>query len=230
MTVAAAPAQPYRGSVGSRLRAHRVIIAVAAMLLLFAIAALVAVVLLDPPSPRPPCSFGEPCPPETGAPRALQGAVWTSSVGAQIEYDPSDVVSKRADTIVLKSIGGWLEVITRRSTDYQGLYREQLESLKEDYSLVESHNLARTLLGPNVGYQRGIGADYCGNLTTSQGGVSPVDTIVMAASKEGVSTFVALVTADCSKTHNERESPFDAHELRAADKVLNTFRWPSEAR
>jgi hypothetical protein len=236
VTAAAAPAPPlhHRGEIESQLRAHHVIVAFAAGLIVLAVATLVAVILLKPAHARPPCAFGQPCPPPQGAPRALRGTVWKSSAGPQVEYDADtwSPASKKGDSIIFEgvNIDGLLYVITSKSTDYRSLYRDELGSLKDKFNLVESHSAARTLLGPNVGYQPGIGADFCGNVTSDQGGTIPVDTIAMAASKDGVSAFFALVTTDCSKTNNDQKTPFYADDLRAGDTLLNTFRWPSEIR
>jgi hypothetical protein len=194
------------------------------------LAALVVVLLLAPPKAHPPCSFAQPCPPPR-VPRQVRGTVWRSSLGFQLEYSSGwSVGSQDSDGIVLtsKDFDGVVKVAGRRSTDYRRLYKDEIGSLKSKFNLTESTDEARAVVGPNVGYQSGVGADYCGNTTSNQGGAIPVDTVAMAASKDGVSAFVALVSADCKKTDNDSESPLYDLSLARADQLLNTFSWPSQ--
>jgi hypothetical protein len=194
-------------------------------------ASLLAVGLMNPAKARPACSFGEPCPPPPGRSRELRGTLWKSSQGFTIEYSSFWHASQKSgDAIVLESDAGLLVVAGRKGSDYRGLFDDKLSVLKRNLNLVKSNDPARAVLNPNVGYQPGMGEDYCGNATTNSGGVVPVDTIAEAATKDGVSAFTAFVSIDCKKTNNSRKSPIAASELGIADTLLNTFRWPSETR
>jgi hypothetical protein len=194
-------------------------------------AALLAVGLMNPSKAKPPCSFGQPCPPPQGRPRALRGTLWKSDLGFQVEYSAFWHASQKSgDAIVLESDAGLLVVAGQKGTDDRGLFDDKLSVLKRNFNLVKSNDPAREVLNPNVGYQPGIGQDYCGNATTNSGGVVPVDTVAQAGTKDGVSAFTAFVSIDCKKTNNDRKSPIAASELGIADQLLNTFRWPSEAR
>jgi hypothetical protein len=233
VTTAAAPAPafPPRGEAGTKLRRPVLIGVALGVLGLIVLVALLVSGLRSPAKARPACSFGQPCEPPPGRVPAARGTLWKSDLGFQIEYPNGwNAAQKSGDALVLESKVGALLVAGRRGGDYKGLFDDKIGTLKGNLNLEESNDPARQILSPNVGYQQGMGKDYCGNATNSQGGVIPVDTVAMAASKDGVSAFVAFVSADCKKTNNSRKSPVAAHELGLADAVLNTFRWPSEAK
>ncbi|MDQ2984058.1 MAG: hypothetical protein M3R70_09070 [Actinomycetota bacterium] len=228
---APAPALPPRGEARGRLSTPIMIGAAIGALVVIVLGALLVVSLLKPAKAHPACAFGQPCPPPKGQSRALRGTVWKSNAGFTIEYSSAWSVSqKSADTIVLESNAGAVVVSGKRGTDYKGLFDDKISTLERNLSLQRSNDPARALLRPNVGYQPGMGGDYCGNATSNQGGTVPVDTAAMAATKDGVSAFVAFVSVDCKKTDNSRKSPIAAGELGAADLLVNTFRWPSEAK
>ena len=233
MTAVAAPAPaiPPRGEARTRLRKPVLIGAAIVGIAVVAGVTLLVVGLNNPAKARPACSFGEPCPPPPGRSRELRGTLWKSNQGFTIEYSSFWHASQKSgDAIVLESDAGVLVVAGAKGTDYRSLFDDKLSVLKRNFNLVKSNDPAREVLHPNVGYQSGMGEDYCGNATTNSGGVVPVDTVAEAATKDGVSAFTAFVSVDCKKTNNSRKSPVGASELNIADAMLNTFRWPSETR
>jgi hypothetical protein len=227
---AAAPPMTFRerGEAQSRLRGLGVLFALAVALLVLVLAGLLAAALQRPHA-RPLCSFGEPCQPPAGTVRTSRGTVWKSGLGLSLEYgaDVWSPVATSKDDVTFRGDGGFLYVITRKSSDYRGLYDQSVGVLKRKFALAPSDDPARTVLGPNVGYEPGVGADYCGSGTSTQGGTIPVDTVAMAASRGGISAFVALVTPDCAKTDNYKHSPLGAQDLTDADRLLDTVQWPS---
>jgi hypothetical protein len=231
---AAVPAGAPRGELGSRLRSPVVIGVFVGVLALLVLAALLAVKLKAPPKAKALCQFGQPCPPPVGQ-RILRGTLWKSSLGFTVEHSRIWNVEKQAGDELVLSVSSragdtWaLDIRGKRTTDYKGLLDDELGSLKSKFSLAKNDNPGRSLLGANVGYQQGKGGTYCGNDTTSQGGVTDIDAIVEAASKDGISIVVSFVGPDCTKTAIKGESPLNAPELQVADGVLNTIRWPSES-
>jgi hypothetical protein len=75
-----------------------------------------------------------------------------------------------------------------------------------------------------VGYRDGVGGAYCGTVTTPQGEGDRLDVIVMAATDGHVTAVQSIVTEDCHKV----DGPATSEDLKLAESVLNTVRWPGE--
>ena len=85
-------------------------------------------------------------------------------------------------------------------------------------SLAQDTTTADRVLGPAVGYRRGVGELLTGALDTAQGPGAPVDVLVMAATDDRVTVVMTLVCLHSVKA--------DAFAL--TDTLMNDFRFPSE--
>ena len=194
---------------------------------------LLGVVIADPdrkaPCPKGDKICGEPPKPPTGAAALVNGVVWKSDVGAQMEYYPGlwEVVEKGARDLKLKlNIDGrpdldiflWVRVAPVSEKTPEQLAGDRIDSLKDDIlALKEDPSLGAAILSPAIGYVDGIGAPYQGAADTPQGPGNPIQVLLMASKDDKVS---AVVTAATTST--------DRHLFGLADTLLNTFRFPSQ--
>jgi hypothetical protein len=181
--------------------------------------------------PQAPCETLGDCGPVrssalgTGSPLVVK-TPWRSALGFQLEYDPAHwtVAGSGPQDLTLRGENG--EVLTiegAQGTQPADLLEARVAKLRDDLPDIKANaDPRREVLGPSIGSRQGIGAVYCGTISTPQGGNSAADVVVLAASAEGGSPGVAvsLVTNSCQAAPNEQIG------FLRADAVLNTFRWP----
>ena len=192
---------------------------------------LVAVLVTDPDR-KPPCPKGdEICgkPPKPATAALVNGVLWKSDLGAQMEYYPNlwTVVEKDPRDLKLKlNIPGrsdldlfvWVRVAPAADADLKELTDDRIGALDDDIlALKQDTSLAAEILSPAVGYVDGVGAAYQGAADTPQGPGNPVHVLLMASADDKVS---AIVTA--ASTSSERNL------FGLADTLLNTCRFPSQ--
>jgi hypothetical protein len=134
--------------------------------------------------------------------------VRSGRAGVSLHGDSSQVVS----------------IVGRRNTTVGELFRDRLAELERDIpDLVELEDPVRTILGPSIGYEDGVGAVFCGTISTSQGWNARVDVVLLAARVGRLAAAFSLVTDSCGT------SPTDAVFMEA-DTLLNTFAWSARER
>jgi len=195
----------------------------------FAAILLVSLLILwraAPAAPTAPCVNPVDCPPPRGPPRLVVGHPWKSaSLGFSLEFDDSawavDADSRRGLELGNDNAILWIRGV--RGANVQNAFelgRRHFENLAFELA---PNRPSRRVLGAGIGYRRGIGSAYC---VTIRGLGARDDVIILAASDGTVSVVAAIITGHCDKSPSG-ELGFG---LQQADTVLNTFRWPSEAR
>jgi hypothetical protein len=101
------------------------------------------------------------------------------------------------------------------------LLERRIDDLRDDVlGLTEDTNPDAVLLGPSVGYRRGVGGVFGGNVDTPQGPGDPLTVVVMAATDGKATVVMSLVASQTAVSIPAVMS--------AGDTVMNTFRFPSE--
>jgi hypothetical protein len=221
-----------RGQHPARLAGERLL-----LVFLFGVIALLALAgilisVLGPPAEPAGCAPSRPClPPERSLPPLRVGSVWQSSAfGFELEYDSRvwTAVDEDEEAIALVGDGFALEVKLTERKQLRRALVDQLAELRNRYnrSFQPNASPARRILGPSIGYRRGLGPEagaraYCG--TASAGGeMAQADVVILAAADRAAGAIVTVESDDCSKTA-ARSGAF-----AAADRVLNSVLWPTE--
>jgi hypothetical protein len=194
--------------------------------------------VLHPPAPPYPFHRGrggsrlrrQPRPP-TSAPALVAGTVFTSpDIGYRVEFSPHlwSVVRQTGTDLELQVNSNRVTVIVtlegEASADHstaalQALVDRRIGELGADTVVLSRDTDPKdAVLGPSVGYLRGVGQSLAGVTDTPQGPSSAVVAVVMAAG-DGTANIVVSVVADKAV----RKQAFEV-----ADTLMNTFRFPSE--
>jgi hypothetical protein len=224
---------PIRGHRGGRMRRGIMLGFFGAVLAVVLAVTAVLVTSAAPPAPKsdcpkPPC--GQPPEPPKGAlaPALVAGRLFKSPGGGyQLEFDPKLwAITDRTQTDVefqVKSSRVIVLVQIRsqpadRATPDQAL-SARLDALGGDIlGLARETKPSKQLLGPTVGYQRGVGEALTGVTDTPQGPGSPVAVVVTAATDGQRTVTFTLITDE-----SVRKPAFTV-----TDTLMNTFRFPSE--
>jgi hypothetical protein len=187
------------------------------------------------PGPTPtPCVGGGPCgAPPTGAPPSGPQAgllaltpeqLWRSSdLGYEFDFDPKlwSIQKESATDVILRSNEPgspflvWISGVQASEATPDQLMAARFRDLRSQVLGLERNDGA-PILGPAIGYLRGVGARYVGQVDSPQGPGVHVDVDIMAATDRGVTAAVAVVS-----DHGATEEA-----LQQADSLLNTFLWP----
>ena len=237
MSVIHPPAPPFpfhRGRAGSRMRRQWLLGVFGLVLVVVVGAAASAVISVAPPPPQPACPdgpCGKPPRPAAGPPALVAGTVFTSpDLGYRVDFSPHlwSVVRQTGTDLELQVNSSRATVIVtlegEAGADHspaalQALVDRRIGELgNETVSLNADSDPRDAVLGPAVGYLRGVGQILSGVTDTPQGPGSAVVAVVMAAG-DGTANVVVSVVAD-------RAVRKDAFEV--VDSLMNTFRFPSE--
>lgn len=207
-----------------------ILLAAASTVLLGGLAAVAGAVFSAGPKPICPTTGSCGKPPQLAKPLVTQRVWRSTSIGYRLEYDPKRWVlfAEDGDGLSLRSRLGDLAlsltaVPAAESRPRQLLDRE-LDVLGGGVlGLAPDDDPAHRLLGPNVGFHDGPGGAYAGALDSPQGIGAPVGALVMSAGDRRVTVVASTVTTEMS-------DPERRQLLQEADSVLNTIRFPSEAR
>lgn len=217
------------------------------------ILAAIVVVGLKPPPPEPPCDPGLPCvpgppiglatpaataspyvpidaPPEPGAPPFIAGTLWTSPLGFSFEYDPLTwrVTESSDSRVVLEMLdldASAVFVATARATSPQALLAQLLADVDAvAIGRVVDDDSYDALLGPSIGYVRGVGDVYAATLLSAGGVPAQPLGITALASTSGELTVGLVVIA--GSPDQRVGSDTLQHRVRAlADDLLKTVSW-----
>ncbi len=226
-----------RGHAGSRLRRRWLLGVFGLVLVVIVGAAAGAVVSVAPPPPQPECPSHRPCGkpprPAPNTPALVSGSVFTSpELGYRVEFSRRlwRVVRQDGTDLELQVNSDRVTVILtiegEASTDHSAaalatLVDRRISELGADTLVLSPDTDPRdTILGPSVGYRRGVGQILAGVTDTPQGPSSAVIAVVMAAGDGQANVVVSLVTDKAAK-----KAAFEV-----ADSLMNTFRFPSEVR
>ncbi|MFL5799220.1 MAG: hypothetical protein ACJ77A_14970 [Actinomycetota bacterium] len=224
---------PVRGHRGGRLGRGILIGVFAAVLAIVLGVAAVLITSSAPPAPKsdcpkPPC--GQPPEPPKGslAPALVAGTQFVSPGGGyQLEFDPklwtiTDQNRTDVDFHVQNPNVTVIVQIRAQPADQatpEDALNARLDALGGDIlGLAKVTKPSEELLGPAVGYQRGIGQALSGVTDTPQGPGSPVAVIVTAATDGTTTVTFTLITDQAI-----RKAAFTV-----TDTLMNTFRFPSE--
>ncbi|HEY0443128.1 MAG TPA: hypothetical protein VGC90_02800 [Candidatus Limnocylindrales bacterium] len=218
------------------------------VLLLVIFAAIAWSYFSQPKSAQPACpNPGQPCvvPPRqpTGAPALHLGTVWQSSeLGFAVEYSPSEWQAGDQDArgirldLAPQAVsgmgfdGGQVLAIVRgvpsSEASPEQLVTQEVDLLRQNVPDIEvDAQPAHAILGPEIGYQPGIGKVYAGTTDGSAGGAIPVSASILASTDGRISTMFVLVVVDPGAG-----SP-DGTLLDAArhvgDSLVNAVTWPA---
>ncbi len=182
-----------------------------------------------PPSPSPePTASPTPTEPPS-VPELRAGQVYRSELGFEVEFNPGlwqvarqssrelDLVIRLSGFDVFLTIQG---VPAREATPKQLLDRRLGELDDDILGLAKDTDPDLEILGPSVGYRSGVGGLFAGNVDTPQGPGDPLTVVVMAATDHRATVVMSLVAS-------ERSAPIAAV-FAEGDRVMNTFRFPSE--
>lgn len=209
----------------SRMRAPLLLAVFIGLLVGLVVVAGVAIWVRRPGPETPSCPPDKLCGnPPTGSGALVTSTTWRSSLGVQVEYNDSrwslDASSDTELRLRLGSAGSiWIQV--SKGSSPQEMFDGRLDDLRSVSSDLDPDTKPeREILGPSVGYRDGPGGAYAGTVDTAQGPGDPIAVAVMASDEGDVTVVVSVVAAQ---------------EIRGAvffeaDSLLNTLRWPSEAR
>ena len=233
MSVAVPPAPPppiySRGEHHGRIGRHRVLVIFVGVLVVGVVIATLLVKGNAPPAPQPVCPTlpcgKPPTPPTSTAAAFVPGTPFTSSkYGYRFDFDPRfwKITSRDASEVEL-AISGSVILTLQGHAPSEGTPEELMSARADDLplnlvSLTQDATTADRVLGPAVGYRRGVGEVLTGALDTAQGPGAPVDVLVMAATDGRVTVVMTLVCLHSVKA--------DAFAL--TDTLMNDFRFPSE--
>ena len=196
----------------------------------------------QPSCPNP----GQPCvaPPRqpTGAPPLHLGTVWQSSeLGFGLEYSPrawqageQDGRGIRLDMSpqAISAMGfsaGQAIVVVRAvpasEATPQQLVSQEVDLLRQTVPDIEADTRpGREILGPEIGYQPGIGNVYVGTTDGAAGGAVPVSAAILSASDGRLSTLFVLVVVDPGAGTPQGDLEDAARTL--GDSLVNAVSWP----
>lgn len=186
-----------------------------------------------PGSPAPPPTPTVPLPPGASAPPLIAGVLWQSPLGFSFEYDGSSwLVTDWSDSrVVLESVaydGRALLVAVAGSTAPSALLAQLLAEIDGlVIGRVPDSDGYDALLGPSIGYVRGVGGVYSATLL-SAGGVpsEPVGITVLAATSDGLTVGMAVLAGSPDDRHGDETVQRVVRRL--ADQLLKTFDWSGE--
>jgi len=197
-------------------------------------AAASAVISVAPAPPRPDCPdgpCGKPPRPPSSAPALVAGTVFTSpDLGYQVEFSPHlwTVVRQTGTDLELQVNSSRATVIVtlegEAGADHsagalQALVDRRIGELGDETVVLNRDTDPReAVLGPSVGYLRGVGQTLSGVTDTPQGPSSVVVAVVMAAGDGTVNVVVSVVADKAVKKQA----------FEVVDSLMNTFRFPSE--
>jgi hypothetical protein len=237
MSVMHPPAPPYpfhRGRGGSRMRRQWLLGVFGLVLVVVVGAAASAVISVAPAPPRPACPdgpCGKPPRPPSNTPALVAGTVFTSpDLGYRVEFSPRlwSVVRQSGTELELRVNSDRATVIVtlegeasadNSDASLRALVDRRIRELGADTVALNPDSDPRdAILGPSVGYQRGVGQILSGVTDTPQGPSSAVVAVVMAAG-DGTANVVVSVVAD----RTVKKQAFEV-----VDSLMNSFRFPSE--
>src|SRR4051794_33196309 len=218
------------------------------ILLLVIFAAIAWSYFTQPKPGQPSCPTpGQPCvvPPRqpTGAPALHLGTVWTSSeLGLGLEYSPrawkageQDGRGIRLDLSpdALSAMGfssGQALVVVRgvpaADATPEQLVSQEVDLLRQTVPDIEADTRpGREILGPEVGFQPGIGNVYVGTTDGAAGGAVPVSAAILSATDGRVSTLFVLVVVDPGAGTSQGNLEDAARTL--GDSLVNAVSWPA---
>jgi hypothetical protein len=235
------------GPHGGRIKRRRLVILAAVFLALVAVGA-VAIAASKNGEPGPPCPDDEFCPgPPSHSPELVSRDLWRSSeLGFQFEFDKrrwsTEDETPRSVKFHFKSRPGeWkisdlyvvIGAVPAKDASPSKLLDDQLSSFRGNGLSVDADAAAlHQIRGANIADRQGTAGTYVGTTDTPQGPGKPLVIEVMTASDGKITAFVEL---SVSKSAFEQAGEDDEEDLRRqvlndVDSILNTFRWPSEAR
>lgn len=206
-----------------------------------------------PRCPQPPQACGAPPAQPNAAPPLHLGTVWQSSeLGYTVEYSPGawtrsdeDGRGLRLDlsdaaTSAMGFSGGGAFIVVRgqpsSETSPDQIVASEVNLVRQSVADLEADpRAARQILGPEIGYRRGIGSVYRGTTDGAAGGAVPVDVSMMAATDGRVTTLFVLVVTDpglSSGGAGTRPGTPGGGDLESAvrslaDSVANAVTWPA---
>ncbi|MDP9342503.1 MAG: hypothetical protein M3Q23_10515 [Actinomycetota bacterium] len=230
-----APPFPFhRGRAGSRMRRQWLLGVFGLVLVIVVGAAASAIVSVAPAPPRPACPdgpCGKPPRPPSNTPPLVAGTVFTSpDLGYRVEFSPKlwSVVRQSGTDLELQVNSSRATVIVtmegQAATDHsadalRAMVDRRIGELGAETVVLNPDSDPRdAILGPSVGYLRGVGQILSGVTDTPQGPSSAVVAVVMAAGDGTANVVVSVVTDKAVKKQA----------FEVVDSLMNTFRFPSE--
>lgn len=181
------------------------------------------------------CVYPDPCGPPTQAAELVSLTSWESSLGYSFRYDGEMWTIAEQDDAgatlrFFDQEDATLHVRGVTGTTPQAELDAYLTDLRTRVpDLAEDGRAFRLVLGPAVGFRDGIGASYSGHVQSAQGPGPIVTMSVMAADVGGVTVLVSMEMTGESWIQVEDGAWPGEGAFQAADSVINTVRWASEA-
>ena len=235
-----AAAEPRRQRGHARLRPVAVVAVFAVGIAIAVAVAAASILLAKPARPHAPCESGRPCsyPPtrERGQATAraaayVRGRLWRSGAGPSLRYDPDEwrvVASDSRRLSLLERDGGHLglfvRAVPRTELSPLELLDDQLtREASVTLGLARDHDPAHALLGPSIGFVRGIGGAYRATVDAPPSPVARVELLLMGATDGHATVLVEALTDLDPETPRHATTPFPI--FADADLVLTTFAW-----
>ena len=185
--------------------------------------------------PTPGASLGVPGPtPTDTTPAAVSGQRLTDdSLGFGFEYDPDawSLSDSGAGFAVLSSnyfdCQVWVDVVSA-DTSPQKMMDSELNQVDRFFvGRVADTDTYDALLGPSIGYVRGVGSVWSGTLVSNDGSPLAPGGITIVSSSDGrITAAVVVIVGTPDAQENGDTQQYQAR--KAADDILKTFDWGSQ--
>jgi hypothetical protein len=185
--------------------------------------------------PTPGASLAVPAPtPTDNSPVAISGQQLTDdSLGYGFEYDPDawSLSDSGAGFAVLGSnyfdCQVWLDVVSADTSPQKMMDSELSKVDRFLVGRVADTDTYDAVLGPSVGYVRGVGSVWSGTLVSNDGSpLAPGGVTVVASSDGRITAAVVVIVGTPDAQEDGDTQQYNAR--KAADDILKTFDWGSQ--
>jgi len=185
--------------------------------------------------PTPGASLALPAPtPTDNTPAAISGQRLTDdSLGYGFEYDRDawSLSDSGAGFAVLGSsyfdCQVWVDVVSADTSPQKMMDSELSQVDRFLVGRVADTDTYDAVLGPSIGYVRGIGSVWSGTLVSSDGSpLAPGGVTVVSSSDGRITAAVVVIVGTPDAQENGDTQQYNAR--KAADDILKTFDWGSQ--
>ena len=208
----------------TQARSRRIIAVFATTLAVALVGGIALVVALAPKGPAK-CETKTNC---KGPPSRAEALVslnhYTAPVGFRVGYDPErwTVKSQTSDSITMEDQLAQVVLVLRgvpgTQSDTRNAMQQRIDELSQNVvSLTSDTRPENRLLGPTVGFRKGVGRALIGSSDTS----GRTGVVVMASGDGKLNVVATVVTS--AQSDDDRQGAF-----QSANSVINTVRWGQE--
>ena len=185
--------------------------------------------------PTPGASLGVPAPtPTDNTPAAVSGQRLTDdSLGFAFEYDPDawSVSDSGPGYAVLGSnyfdCQVWVDVVSADTSPDKMMASELSQVDRFLVGRVADTDTYDAVLGPSIGYIRGVGSVWSGTLVSNDGSPLAPGGVTVVSSTDGRITAAVVVIVGTPDAQQDGDTQ-QYNARKAADDILKTFDWGSQ--